>query len=125
MKRVLARLTNVLLKSRAEREMNREIHSHLALLQEEFERRGLSAAEARESARRAYGSIENAKELHRETRAFLWQEHLAKDIRYGCRSLLRTPAFTAIAIIALALGIGANTAIFSVVYTVLLRPLDF
>lgn len=125
MRRFAAKLANLFRSRSAERELAREIESYLAMLQEDFERRGLSPEDAKLAARRAYGGVEQAKELHREARSFQWIEHLFKDLRYGTRSLLRTPAFTAIAVLALALGIGANMALLGVVNAVLLRPLAY
>lgn len=123
MRRFLLRLANLFRRSGAEREMTREIEAHLALLQEEFEQRGLPAAEAALAARRAYGGVEQAKELHREARSFVGIEQLLKDLRYGWRSLLRNPGFTALAVVALGLGIGVNATIFGIYNAVALKPL--
>src|SRR5438094_88537 len=123
MRRFLARLANLFRGRGAEREMTRDIEAHLALLQEDFERRGLHPREAELAARRACCGVEQAKELHREARSFVWIEQLFKDVRYGGRNLLRTPGFALVAAIALALGIGVNATMFGIYNAVALKQL--
>src|SRR2546427_149946 len=91
-RRLLAKLKNFFFRGPAERDLAREIDAHLALLQDDFEGRGMTPEEARRAARRAYGGIEQAKEVHRDERSLVWLEQLLQDLRQACRGLVRCPA---------------------------------
>jgi putative ABC transport system permease protein len=125
LRRGLLRLYNVIRPGRAEQQLKREIDAHLALLEEDFRRRGLPPEEARAAARRAFGGVDQTKEQHRDARSFIALDDLRRDVGYALRTLRRTPGFTTVAIVTLALGIGSVAVIYSVIHNVLLEPFPY
>ncbi len=125
LRRVVQRLMALMRKRRLDRELEDEILAHLELAQRDALARGLAPEDARRAARRSFGGIEQVKEEHRDSRSFRSIENRLRDLRYGLSSVRRAPAFSAVVVGVLALGMGANVGMFSVVDAVLLKPLPF
>src|SRR5438477_1754529 len=121
--RFFRRLRNAIAPGRAEDDLAREINAHLALIEDEHRRRGWSPEDARLAAHRALGGAEVAKDRHRDARSFVWLDDLRRDVAVAWRDVRRSPVFGVVAVLILALAIGATTAIFTVVDHVLIRSL--
>ncbi len=122
---VVARLAALLRSKRMDRELDDEVLAHLELAERDGIARGLSREEARLAARREFGGIAQLREEHRDQRSFNWLANLAHDFGHGLSLLIRDPGFAVIAIGILALGIGANVAMFGILDSALLKPLPF
>ncbi len=123
LQRLAARFRALFQKPTLDADLDEELRYHLDCLIEDNLARGMTPAAARRAACLSLGSIDAATELHRDTRSVPWLEHLAQDLRHTFRQLRRERTFAVIAVLVLAIGIGLNTSVFSLINTVLLRPL--
>jgi macrolide transport system ATP-binding/permease protein len=120
---LVSRVSALFRNRRLEVELDEEVRSHIDMLVDENIRKGMSPRQARLAANRSFGSLDNTKETYRDQRSLPFVESVFRDICYGVRMLAASPGVTAIAVLALALGIGASTTIFSFVDTLFFRPL--
>src|SRR5439155_542753 len=121
----IRRLWETMYPGRRDGDLEQELRSHLELAAEDAQRRGLDPDDAARAARIEAGGVSQAMDALRDQRRLPWLEDLVCDVHHGLRALRRTPVFASVAIVTLALGISANTAIFSIVNGVLLRPLAY
>ena len=124
-RRFFGRLRTFIGRRRVLGEYDETVNAHLAALADDLEQDGLSPEAARREARRRFGGVDQAREAYRDASGFPTLDALAQDLKYSVRMLKRQPGFSALVVALIALGIGANTAIFSVIDGVLLRPLRY
>ncbi len=119
----VAKLKALFTQRRADTAFDEEMNTHLEMLAEKYEREGMSAREAARAARRQFGNTTLLKQRQRESRTTMLFANVWRDVKYGVRQLAKTPVFTIVCVLTLALGVGANTAVFSVMHAVLMKML--
>lgn len=119
----MARLRTLFRQSADDAEFGDEMEAHLEMLAAKYQSRGMSADEAMRAARRQFGNVTLLTQKRKEARTTMFFSHVMRDLRYGVRQLVKTPVFTVVCVLTLALGVGANTAVFSVMYAVLAKML--
>ncbi|HVT97954.1 MAG TPA: ABC transporter permease [Acidobacteriaceae bacterium] len=121
----IGRMWAMFRRRRLDGELDTELRAHLEMATEDHRRRGMSEIEAREAALRDFGGVTQVRETVREREGLLWAENLRRDVLYAMRQMKKSPGFAAVVVLTLALGIGATTAMFTVVYSTLMRALPY
>jgi len=120
---ILSRLLDIVFRRSRDRRLEDEVRSHLEFLTDEFVAKGMAPEEARLAARKSFGGVDQTKTLYREQRGLLFIDSISQDVRYAARGLRRTPTFTIISVAILALAIGANAGVISLLNALLVRQL--